>query len=485
MTDFVGFVGEAYTAASLTQDAQELINWYPETDPTKFAGSQSTGAPESRGVIALYPCPGTVTRFTLATSGSRGTHVLPGGQICLWVAGNTLYSITTAYVATAVGVLATNTGRVYITDNGVSAYLTDGANRYYYTWGTATFALIADGAFVGGSQADVIDNFIIYNRPGFNQWGCTNVGSVVSNPLNLGSKLIGSDNIVAIIGDHRQALLIGDRSSERWTDVGTFPFPFAVVPGTSMQHGTEAPDSIARLGEGIAFLAQDDRGTSTVVTWGATFSQPVRISTFAVENAIQAYAVSSDAIGYSYSQSGHEFYVLTFPTADVTWCYDLSTQLWHKRAWRDSLNVLHRHRSQVCAAFNEEILVGDWQNGKVYALDPLAATDDGVTLPLIRRAPHITNDLKRQFFSNLQIQFQPGVGNAASTDPQAMLRWSDDGGFTFGNTHTRAIGQVGQYKNRAMWKRMGSGRDRVYELTVTDPVYRVVVSADMTVTSGA
>lgn len=505
MSDFVGFVGSEYTAASPTQDAQELINWYPEVDSTKFGGSQSTGAPEMRGVIALYPCSGLLTRLELPTNGSRGTHVLPGGQICLWVAGNKLYSITTAYVATAVGTLLTSTGRVYITDNGVSAYLTDGANRYYYTWSTSTFAVTADGAFAGGSQADIVDNFIIYNRPGFNQWGCTNVGSIVSNPLNLGSKLIGSDNIVAIISDHRQVLLIGDRSGERWTDVGTFPFPFAVVPGTSMQHGTEAPDSIARLGEGIAFLAQDDRGTSTVVMWGATFSQPVRISTFAVENAIQQYRVSSDAIAYSYSQAGHEFYVLTFPTADVTWCYDLSTQLWHKRAWRDSANVLHRHRSHVCAAFNEEILVGDWQNGKIYALDQFTYTDDGAPLPCIRRAPHLTSDLKRQFFSSLQIQFQPGVGvnppdvsyvadgyvdpgyiaKEQAVAPQAMLRWSDDGGFTFGNTHAASIGLIGQYRNRAIWRRMGYGRDRVYELTVTDPVYRVVVSADLTASAGA
>jgi hypothetical protein len=131
--------------------------------------------------------------------------------------------------------------------------------------------------------------------------------------------------------------------------------------------------------------------------------------------------------------------------------------------------------------------------------------DNGVAMPCIRRAPHITNDLKRQFFSNLQIQFQPGVGvnppdvsyvddgytdplyfeKQTAIGPQAMLRWSDDGGFTFGNTHTRDIGAIGKYKNRAMWKRMGYGRDRVYELTVTDPVYRVVVSADITVSAGA
>src|ERR1700674_2698947 len=342
MADFVGFVGQAYTAASITQDAQELINWYPEVDTTKFSGSMATGAPEQRGVIALYPTPGLLTKFTLAVGEVRGFRVLPGAAILRAVSGSTLYSITTSYVATSVGTLSSSGGRVYITDNGVSAYITDGTSRYYYTWGTGTFATIADGAFVNGNVCDVVDNFIVYNRPNTNQFGCTNVGDVISNALNLGSKLVGPDNIKAIIADHRQLLILGEKTSERWVDVGTFPFPFAIVPGTAMQHGLQAQNSVARLGESIAFLALDDRGEATVVMWGATMSSPVRISTFAVENAIQGYSATSDAAAYTYARSGHEFYVITFPTADVTWCYDLATQMWHKRAWRDTNNVLHR-----------------------------------------------------------------------------------------------------------------------------------------------
>jgi hypothetical protein len=49
MPDF-NFVGPAYTAPSLTQNAQELINWYIEVDPTKAEGE--------RGRFTLYPTPG-------------------------------------------------------------------------------------------------------------------------------------------------------------------------------------------------------------------------------------------------------------------------------------------------------------------------------------------------------------------------------------------------------------------------------------------
>lgn len=487
MPDFNGFVGPAYEAASPTQNMQQLINWYTETDPTKFGGSPSTGVSEQRGVVALYPTPGTVTRFQLKYGQVRGFGLLPGAQTLLAVSGDTLYSVSRSYVATAVGTLLSNTGRVYITNNGVSAYITDGANRYYYTWGTGTFAVVADGAFNGGNVCGVVDNFMFYNNPGTNQFGCTNVGDVVSGALNLGSKIGGPDNIVSVYADHRQVLLLGEQESERWINVGSFPFPFAVIPGASIQHGLQAVHSVARLGEGVAFLALDDRGEATVVMWGASVPSPQRISTFAIENAIQGYSVTSDAIAYSYAQAGHEFYVLTFPSADVTWVYDLATNHWHRRAWRDSNNVYHRHRSNCAAVFNGDVLVGDYENGKVYALSQSTYTDDGQPLPCVRRCPHLTADLKRQFFSDLQIQFQPGVGlqSGQGSDPQCILRWSNDGGFTFGNDHLVKIGQVGKYRNRAIKRRLGYARDRVFELEVTDPVYRVVVSANINASVGA
>lgn len=475
----LGFVGATYEAASITQDDQSCINWYPETDPTKAEGE--------RGVIALYPTPGLLARSQLAAAEVRGLHTMPGGTMLIAVSGATVYTLNQAYAATIIGTLLTTTGQVSITDNGTAVYFTDGQYRYSYTLQTMIFQQETDGAFTEGGVCDELDNFIIYNRPGTRQWGCTNASSTISGALNLGSMIGSSTNIMDVVADHRQVLLIGEKFSERHVNVGTFPFPFAIIPGSSIQHGIQAISSLAKLGEVYAFLAQDTRGTATVITWGSANPQPQRISTFAIENAIQGYAVTSDAIGYTYSQAGHEFYVLTFPTADVTWCFDLSTGLWHRRAWRDPFGVLHRHRSNCCAVFGDDIVVGDFENGKLYALSQSTYTDDGVTLPCIRRCKHITTDLKRQFFSDLQIQFQPGVGlsSGQGSDPECILRWSNDGGFTFGNDHILKLGKMGEYKRRAMKRRLGSARDRVFEIEVTDPVYRVIVSANLNASSGS
>ena len=71
------------------------------------------------------------------------------------------------------------------------------------------------------------------------------------------------------------------------------------------------------------------------------------------------------------------------------------------------------------------------------------------------------------------------------SDPECILRWSNDGGFTWGNDHILKIGKAGEYKRRAIRRRLGYARDRVYEVVVTDPVYRVIVSAELKAMSGA
>lgn len=481
-----GFVGPAYVAASISQDCQDLVNMYLEADVLKTDDNPET--PHDRGYMAMYGCPGTVTRLDLNSGEWRGLLELPDGNM-LGVRANTLYLIEAGFSETAVGTLSSYAGQVGMTCNNTAAYIVDGENRYTYTWATDTFATVTDGPFDGGTSTDIIDNFIIYNRPDTNQWGCTDVGDIASNALNLGEMVGSSGNLVTLIADHRQVLLLGQTYSERHVNVGSSPFPFSIVPGSSIQHGCAAKYSVARLGEGVAFLARDTRGQVTVIMWGAAITQPQRISTFAVEQAIQKYSVTDDAIAYSYSQAGHEFYMLTFPTENVTWCFDLSAPPgmgWHRRAWRDPFNVYHRHRSNCFSMFQGEAIVGDFENGKLYALSLETFTDDGQPLPMVRRCRHITSDLNRQFFGSLQIQFQPGVGlqSGQGSDPECYLRMSRDGGFTFGNYRTMKIGKVGKYRHRAIKRRLGYARDCVFEVLVTDPVFRVIVSSELKSAAG-
>jgi hypothetical protein len=340
-----------------------------------------------------------------------------------------------------------------------------------------------DGAFEGGNTVDIVDNYFVYNRPSSQQWAATNPLSPITPALSFSSKDGSPDDLVSIIVDHREVYCLGENSSEVWVDVGTFPFPFQRIPGTSTQHGIAAKFSMSRLGNSFAYVSRNNRGEAQVMMMNGYV--PTRISTHAVEQTLLNKNIDN-AIAWTYQQEGHECYVITFPNLDLTWVYDVSTGMWHKWLWIDNTNTYHRHRGNCSALFQGKVYVGDYENGIIYLLDPSNFTDNGQEIRRLRRAPHLVTDLQRQYLDELQIQFQPGVGNQVDPGqtPQAMLRWSNDGGSTWSNEHWTSIGAVGLYKNRAIWRRLGWSRDRVFEVVVTDPINAVIISSNLKASVG-
>jgi len=333
-----------------------------------------------------------------------------------------------------------------------------------------------DGPFEGADVVDIVDNYFIYNRPNTQQFGSSNPLSPISSALAFSSKDGAPDDLVSLIVDHREVYLLGEVSSEVWVDSGLFPFAFQRIPGTSTQHGIAAKFSVARLGNSFAYVSRNIRGQAQIMMMNGY--TPTRISTHAVEQTLTDQYIN-DARAWTYQLEGHEVYVVSFPTLDLTWAYDISTGMWHKWLWVDSNNVFHRHRGNCHASFQGKNLVGDWENGNIYQLDPLNYTDNGNEIRRVRRAPHLIVDYQRQYFHELQIHFQPGVGLPDGSAPQAMCRWSDDGGSTWSNEHWCSIGVQGAYKNRAIWRRLGQSRDRIFEVVVTDPINAVITAANL------
>jgi hypothetical protein len=415
-------------------------------------------------------------RITGAISGTTLTVAAVASGI-LYV-GQTIQGVGIA-VNTMITALGTGTG-------GTGTYTVSTSQTIAsITMYALNFAVMPsnDGAFTGGTNVDIVDNFFVYNNPGTQQFGASYVLSPISAALSFSSKDGAPDDLVTLIVDHREIYLLGETSSEVWVDQGTSPFPFARIPGTSTQHGIAAAFSVARLGNSFAYLAKNNRGTAQIVQMNGYV--PQRISTHAVENSLTGQTIS-DAVAWTYQLEGHEVYVISFPSIQLTWCYDVASGMWHKWLYTNNLGQYERCRGNCAAVFQGYVLVGDYSNGKIYHLDKNVYTDDGQYVKRLRRAPHLVTDLQRQYFDELQIQFQPGIGTSTGTgeNPQAMLRWSNDGGSTWSNEHWTSIGRIGKYLNRAIWRRLGMARDRIFEVTVSDPVKCVIVSANLKATEG-
>jgi len=408
------------------------------------------------------------------------------------VASGTLYvgqtiqgaGITTQTIITALGTGTGGAGTYTVNNSQTIASIT----MYALNW---TVLPSSDGAFTGGETCDIVDNYFVYNRPASQQFGASGVSSPISGNTSFSSKDGSPDNLVALIVDHREVYLMGENSSEVWTDVGGNPFPFSRIPGTNTQHGIAAKFSLARFGDSFCYVSRNNRGQAQIMQMKGYV--PTRISNHAVENSITNQYVD-DAIAWTYQLEGHEVYVVSFPTLELTWAYDLASGMWHKWLYSNNDGTYTRHRGNCCAVFQGLVLVGDYQDGSIYEIDKNNYTDNGQYTRRLRRAPHLVSDFQRQYFDELQIQFQPGVGITGITtplndevvgaDPQAMLRWSNDGGSTWSSEHWTSIGQIGKYKNRAIWRRLGMARDRVFEVVVSDPINAVIFSANLKATAG-
>jgi hypothetical protein len=276
--------------------------------------------------------------------------------------------------------------------------------------------------------------------------------------------------------------LIGERTSEVWFNSGGTNFSFSRIPGVGPQIGCAAKHSIARAGPQLCWLGRNEQGQNIVVVTSQYSWE--KISTPAIDYEIAQYPVVSDAIGYAYEEGGELFYMLTFPTADVTWTFYFTAQEWHQRASYDpNAGLFHRHRSNCFMDFGDVRIVGDYQTGQLHQMSRAFFTDAGNPLRCVRRTPHLwlKATRERMFFAQLQVEFTPGVGLQVGqgSNPQAMLRWSDDGGFTWSNEYWTTIGAAGNTKNRAIWRRLGQARDRVWEINFTDPVQRDIIGATL------
>lgn len=563
-------LGSSYVLRSPNAADSRMVNLYPEVVPE--------GGKEAAW---LQRAPGLRLLATFPTGPIRGLWQYNGYGYA--VAGGKLYRINTDWTYVELGTVA-GSSNVNMVDNGTQLFIAAGANGYIYNdsdftlecnttngspnvvttntsniWvgqpvsgsgipsgatvssitnsttfvlsanatATATgvtltfspfFVQITDPDFAGAVGVGFLDGYFVYNEPNSQKfWVTATYNGVSIDALDFASAEGSPDNLVTLIVDHREVWLFGQNSVEVWYNAGLPDFPLARIQGAFNEIGCLAAYSVAKLDNGLFWLGADARGNGIVYRSKGYSGE--RVSTHAVEWQIQQYSTLSDAVAYTYQQDGHSFYVLNFPTANTTWVYDVATGVWHERAgWEN--NEFTRHRGNCQMNYNNEIVIGDYVAGGIYAYDSEVYTEAGSIQKWLRswRAlPTGQNNLKRTTQHSLQLDCQTGVGLpgedylylnglyitteddlrllteddnfliAESTlqpgvDPQVMLRWSDDGGNTWSNEHWKSMGRIGEYGYRTIWRRLGMTlkiRDRVYEISGTDPVKIAIMGAEL------
>jgi len=423
-----------------------------------------------KGTLTLYPTPGLTTFVNFGAYPSRG--VWKKDDVLYVVNRFTLWKVTNDGTMTNIGTLVTSSGRVDITDNGTQIIIVDGPNGYIYNTSTLVFAQITDPDFPGADTVTFMNGYFIVQKPNSGRfyistiydgttWAALDFATAESNP----------DNLTRVISDNGQLILLGPDTTEFWSDSGALDFPFARVGAAAIEWGLAARWSLCKFMDSIIFLRKNRLGAVQVCALSGYNAQPV--SNPEMDYIFSQYASVSNATGFAYMVSGHPFYQINFPTPGESWVFDGLSKEWHKAESSGG-----RHRAEIQINFLDHSYVTDYENGKFYRFQDGVYTDDGRTIARELISRHQSTG-EYVFLSKLWIELEAGVGllTGQGSEPKLMMQYSKDGGHTWSNEVWANFGRIGQYNYRALFLRLGRGRDWVFKFRITDPVKTVFVGA--------
>jgi len=446
----VRFGTGSYQHRSLPLSAQRMVHCYLEIAPP--------GAKSPVAVVSSYG----IDDWTTAGAGPiRGGLVVNGAPFV--VSGNSLYRLNSDRSATLLGAIP---GEDLVSMAGDGANIAVAANGSLYIYNGSNVTQVTDPDFPGAACVGFLDGFFPIIEPGSGRIWINETPYVPTNwnALDFVTAEGAPDDLLWQVISHREIFAFGRETTEVLYNSGDADTPLRRTDSGFIEIGIMSAHAAASTDNGIGFVGNDG------LIYLLRGYQPERISTYAVEQAIESYEDKS-SVAMSFTEGGHK--MLAFHFAEGTWVYDLSTQLWHER-----LSTGHtRWRPQIALQAFGQTLVGDYSSNRIGMLDYRRLAEWGEVLRQSCTAPSIADENRQIFHGSLELQFEQGVGTLETPDPQVMIDWSDDGGRTWSNEHWRSLGAMGAFKSRAVCRRMGRARDRVYRYAITDKVRRTLIQA--------
>ncbi|HEU4805001.1 MAG TPA: hypothetical protein VFS91_04215 [Nitrobacter sp.] len=456
----IPLVGPSNEGVHPKADCQRTINLFP-------VRAEAEG---EKARWHLQGAPGLSTLVTLSFTKTRGFYVFEGR---LFVVANAwlieVYSNGTTYSWGSIGSVR---GKVTMAElNGVIV-IGDGAGFYSFTVATGVIAVITQAPI--GRHCIAFNQRILYVQRGTGRVYYSALNNATSiNSLDFFTAENRPDDLLTGLATEDQVWLFGEGTIEVWYDSGDADNPFQRIPGGVIHAGILSEDTALRADNSLWWVEKDDQGQG-IVRRSHGFT-PVRVSTAAVERFT---ASATDLSAFSYQEQGRIFVILN--ADEGTWAYDVKEQLWHERAWTNPADGdFERARPELHAFAYGFHLVSDHTSGKIYkqSLDYYDHAGD----PMVSRriTAHTDAEGRALTVHEFYVDCAVGVGliTGQGSDPQMMLRYSVDGGLTWSNELHRDMGEIGKYLTRARWHSLGLGRDWAFEVSISDPIPRILAGA--------
>jgi hypothetical protein len=466
----IHFGVNSYKAKSGLISAERMLNCYAEITP------QTSPFPN----MVLGTAGLTVWKDTGVSLPVYGMRVM--GENLYVVVGDKVYKIDSSKTVTLLGNITTEIGNVIMTDNGdqVTIQLPNGIT-YYCTPTASSLAQITDGDFNDSGSVTTLDGFTISALLNSNEFQWSDVNTTQNwNALNAATVEANSSKIVRVYQNNLELWFFKEDIIQVFYNTGSGSPLFQRKEGVYIEKGCASKYSIATMDNSFFFLGNDR------IVYQTIGYQLKPISTFPISQEIETYTIIDDAIGFTYVQDGHKFYCLTFPSANKTWEYDITTELWHERESVNNSGVDGRWRANCQAYFAGKNLVGDFQTGIIYEIDPDVYKENETVIKREIIGTTMFKNFARMSLNKFVVMMDTGIGIATGqgVDPQLVGRFSDNGGKTYTDELWQSIGAEGSFLTEVFWTKIGGkARSFIARLNYSEPTKFQIVGAFVEVES--
>lgn len=460
-----------YVSESLPISAQQCMNYRPNLVPVPTDSQETLLGTEGLNELT------STGEFTVNVN--RGSH--EKNSIAYEVNGSELirvdFTAPDTFGNTVLGTI-TGSGRVSMADNGTQLMIvtTDGDGFIFDEDAGTPFQAITDVDFTttnGKAQKVVFVDGLFVVTTDEKKIKHSNLNNgLVWNALDFGTAEADPDDLVSPHIHQGQLYAFGTETFERFQNVGGSGFVFQRVTGSVVLKGLFAEFSVIESNNSFMWIGGGANEAPAI--WQSTGGIPTKISTTAIDVAIQEFTEEeiAESFSYSFSQRGAFIVGFTFPT--MTFEYNVVTGRWNERGSLIDGELTRLRINSVVKAYGR-LLVGDAIDGRI---GEITSANDEYGENIFRRfsTQPFGNQNITFFNGEVALTIEAGVGDAATPDPQIRLDYSKDGGRTFSTPRSRSMGKVGEYTRLPVWRRLGDiTQTIIYRWTSTDKVVSNVV----------
>jgi hypothetical protein len=421
---------QPFISRSLVNMFAEMSN--SEQNRSRFVLKNAHGLAEYRDIDTIGGCRG----------------ILSTREYLYVVYGTTLFRLVrnTDNLVVSLGSIP-STGHVPMAYNGDELVCVADGRGFIYTESTNTLVEITDADFLPPSDVTFMDGYFIFTQ--------LNSDTVFHSELYDGMAYNALDRIkiqrnpdfnVAIESMYSELWVFGSQTTELLQNSGATSPAFTPISNTVIEVGCAALASVVRIPDvGLMWLG-NDRLIHLRANSGKTQVTPHEIA-----NKIREMTRVDDAVAWFYMWGAHKFYVITFPTQDCTFVYDVMDNVWHERTTHNKNHWIGLYG----AHYDSKILVGDAFDSKIHLLSNTFYKDGNEDIRRTIITPEIHAGTNGITVRELSLSLKVG-GGAYTGNDTIRLYTSEDGGIIFNFVQERDFAEAGQYNKRVIFHNLGN-----------------------------